>query len=276
MGIALVEGALARPPRWSGPPPRSGSRTDAKLGARAGSVKRPERAKALRLAGYLGSPFLDTRGAEPDLLRVITYAERHAAGRLAARIRRVCGALACALPVAAALAVSALAAGGCGSSGLLAPVADTASVATLSDFRTSDLGSPSAFDIISGTAVRTDITSGWDFLYYITSDGTMQLRPRDMVLGGTSGQGIQKVTQTFENLTEAPSGGYTTDAPVTVSKGDVLAVVSRSDPNLAVQCRYFMKMEITAVDTSAGTITFRYLTNPNCEQRILQPGQGGG
>jgi hypothetical protein len=178
--------------------------------------------------------------------------------------------------VAAALALSALVATGCGNSGLLAPVADSASIATLSDFRSSDLGSPSAFDMIAGLAVRTDITAGWDFLYYVTSDGTMQLRPRDMVLGGTSGQGIQKVTESFDGLTEAPSGGYTTDKPVTVSEGDVLAVVSRSNPQYAVQCRYFMKMKITSVDTAAGTLTFRYLTNPNCEQRILQPGQGGG
>lgn len=207
---------------------------------------------------------------------MITHAERRPREAFAARLRRAARALTCALPVAAVLVLSALAAGGCGSSGLLAPVADSASVATLSDFRTSPLGSPSAFDVLSGTAVRTDLTSGWDFLYYITPDGTMQLRPRDMVLGGISGQGIQKVTQTFEKLTEDPSGGYTTDSPVTVSKGDVLAVVSRSNPNFAVQCRYFMKMEITAVNTSAGTITFRYLTNPNCEQRIVAPGQGGG
>jgi hypothetical protein len=211
-----------------------------------------------------------------DLLRVITHAERRFVRSAATRLGLVGKAVACALPVAAALAVSALVAAGCGNSGLLAPVADSASVATLADFRTSDLGSPSAFDILAGRAVRTDITSGWDFLYYVQPDGTMELRPRDMVLGGTSSQGIQEVTESFDQLTEAPSGGYTTDTPVQVSQGDVLAVVSRSDPNFAVQCRYFMKMEITSVDTAAGTLTFRYLTNPNCEQRILAPGQGGG
>lgn len=211
-----------------------------------------------------------------DLLRVITHALTRRAHSVADRLRLTGKVLACALPVAAALVLSTLLASGCGSSGLLAPVADTASIVTLTDFRSSDLGSPSAFDVLSGSAVRTDITAGWDFLYYVKTDGTMQLRPRDMVLGGTSGQGIQKVSESFTQLTEAPSGGYTTNQPVNVSEGDVLAVVSRSDPNYAVQCRYFMKMKITSVDKAAGTLTFRYLTNPNCEQRLLQPGQSGG
>jgi hypothetical protein len=179
--------------------------------------------------------------------------------------------------LATALAALTALSSACGSSGLLAPVPDSATEITLYDFRTSDLTSPSAFDILAGSAIRTDITSGWDFLYYVTANGTMQLRPRDMVLSDqpASGQGIQKVSDSFEQLTEAPADGYVTDKAVAISVGDVLAVVSRTNPGYSVRCRYFMKMEILSADAAAGTMTFRYLSNPNCEQRILAPGQGG-
>ncbi len=233
--------------------------------------------KALQDAGSRASHLLDTRGRPADLRGVIHETESHRPGARPAALRRVLlGALVALVPTGAALAVAAVLASGCSNSGLLAPVPDSASEATLSDYRSAPLGSPSAFDVLSGLPIRTEVTSGWDFLFYVTPGGTMQLRPRDMVVGGTSGQGLQKVTQSFTGLTEAPSSGYVTDKAVAVTTGDVLAVVSRSDPNYSVQCRYYMKMKVLSINKTAGTLTFRWLANPNCEQRLLVPGQTGG
>lgn len=154
-------------------------------------------------------------------------------------------------------------------------VPDSASHATLYDFRTARLRDPSAFDVLSGTATRTDLTSSWDFLYYVLADGTKELRPRDVVLGPGSASGLQVVQSSFAGLSNAPTGGYVTDSAVKISKGDVLAGRSRSDPGYTILCRHYFKMEVQAIDDSAGTVTLKYLINPNCEQTILVPGQGG-
>ncbi|HKK26965.1 MAG TPA: hypothetical protein VKB18_02685 [Gemmatimonadota bacterium] len=155
------------------------------------------------------------------------------------------------------------------------PVPDNPTEATLSDFRTSDVRDASAFNVLTGRTVRTDLSASWDFLYYVLPDGTAQLRPRDMVLGGSSASGLRHSDQTFDGITDAPDGGYTTDQPVVIAQGDVLTGVSRSDPGYSTRCRHFFKMEVESIDAAAGTVTFRILINPNCEQRILVPGQGG-
>lgn len=155
------------------------------------------------------------------------------------------------------------------------PVPEQPTEATLSDFRTSGLRDASAFDVLTALPVRTDLSASWDFLYYVLPDGTAQLRPRNVVLGGSSDAGLQHSDQAFDAISQAPDGGYTTDRPVVIAKGDVLTGVSRADPGFATRCRHFFKMEIESIDATAGTVTFKTLINPNCEQRILVPGQGG-
>lgn len=155
------------------------------------------------------------------------------------------------------------------------PVPDKPTEFTLSDFRTSDLTDASGFDMISGGSVRTDQTSQWDFLYYVLQDGTAQFRPRAMVLGQGSAAGLQHVQESFDGLRNAPADGYKTDSPTVIAEGDVLAGVSRTDPAYGIQCRHFFKLEIETIDSTAGTVTFKVLANPNCEQQILVPGQGG-
>ena len=88
-----------------------------------------------------------------------------------------------------------------------------------------------------------------------------------------SDSGLQLVGQTFDGLESAPEGGYEQVEPVPIQVGDVLAMRSRRDPAFGnVRCRRFAKMEVLELDGTEGTMSFRFLVNPNCEKRTLVPG----
>lgn len=176
--------------------------------------------------------------------------------------------------LAAAVAAPVLA--GCGEDPFapdIQPVPEEPSEVTLGDLTESDLELPSAFDILSARAVRTDQTSAWDFVYVVPSEDGEEFRPRGLVTGEESRAGIQRVESSFEELTEAPADGYEQDTSVPIEEGSVYAAVSRRDPRFGqILCRRFVKLEILSVDDAGRTVTLRHLANPNCEQRILIPG----
>ena len=151
-------------------------------------------------------------------------------------------------------------------------VPEEPSETTIFDFRSSSVRDPSAFDIVEGRPVRTDQSTGWDFLFALQTDGTARLRPRNQVLGSGAASGLQPVQSSFEDLDEAPEGGYVTGSAVAVEEGDVLAGRSRQDPSFGIGWQHFMKMEVLTVDRDAGTLTFRHLINPACDRRNLVPG----
>lgn len=153
----------------------------------------------------------------------------------------------------------------------LAPVPDEASRSTLFDFRTSGLRQSSAFDVASSGPVRTDQTSGWDFLLEL-DDGTFLFRPRSVVLDVSSTAGLQRVSSAFDELSMAPEDGYVTDDPVPVEEGAVYAVRSRRQ---GIGCLRFLKLEVLAVDPGAGAVELRHLGNPNCGRRTLVAGATG-
>lgn len=155
------------------------------------------------------------------------------------------------------------------------PVPEEPVEAVVADFASSDLRDAAAFDFVNQRSVRTDVTAEWDVLYRVEPDGTPVLVPRGVIVGGGSEAGVQIVAETFSGLERAPPDGYTVDAPVPVAAGDVLALRSRQDPSLGLRCRRYVKLEIGEVDREAGVLRFRYLRNPNCEQRILIPGAEG-
>jgi hypothetical protein len=145
----------------------------------------------------------------------------------------------------------------------------------LKDYRTAVLQEQTAFDIVGERTVRVDQTGSWDYLFVSSESGTPQLAPFTAVSGLFSEAGLQHVDETFEGLRNAPESGYVTDEPTAVSEGDVLAAISRRDPGISGRCRYYAKIEILEIDESAGTIQFMHLINPNCEDRVLVPGQHG-
>lgn len=159
--------------------------------------------------------------------------------------------------------------------GLLQPVPEVPSEASLTDLRTGRLQDPPAFDLLFGTPVRIDLTDQWDFLYRVTEGGQAELLPFGALADSTSEAGLQRATQSFEGIRTAPIEGYVEEAPVPVSEGDVLLARTRRDPSQLFRCRRYAKVEILEIDAAAGRITFRYLVNPNCEDRVLVPGEHG-
>jgi len=156
--------------------------------------------------------------------------------------------------------------------GLRTALPDAPSEVTLSDFGSPALGSPSAFDMLGVQAVRVDLSNAWDFLFFITSGGQAEIRPRGNVIEGTSEAGVQLLSQSFDAVMEDPMTGYVKDAPVPVAVGDVLAVVSRRNPAFTtLRCRVFAKIEIEAIDLAAGTMKLRHFINPNCEDPSFIP-----
>ncbi len=157
---------------------------------------------------------------------------------------------------------------------LLQPVDETPGEVTLVDFRTGALQDPSAFDLLFQVVVRVDQSGQWDFAYVVT-DGQQQLLPFGALADSLTDAGLQQVSDSFEGLEDAPEEGYTIGEPVTIAEGDVLAVRSRSDSNSFIFCRRYGKIEILDIDADLGHLTFRFLINPNCEDRVLVPGQHG-
>lgn len=158
--------------------------------------------------------------------------------------------------------------------GLLQPVPEVPGEASLTDLRTGALEDPSAFDLLIETPVRPDLTGAWDFLYRIES-GQPQLVPFNALADSASDAGLQPVTDSFEGVRTAPSSGYVQEEPVAIAEGDVLVARSRRDPNQFFTCRRFAKIEILDIDAAGARVTFRYLVNPNCDDRVLVPGQHG-
>lgn len=155
------------------------------------------------------------------------------------------------------------------------PLPTVPTTVSLSDFRTGPLGEPVAFQLSERRPVRPSRTIDWDFVYWVTDAGEPQFRPRNMIVAGSSDAGLAPVEVSFEQLGEAPADGYVTDEPVAAGPGAVYAVRSRQDASLGLSCRRYGKIEVTSVNAEAGTVTFRHLVNPNCEQRSLTPGGEG-
>jgi len=174
------------------------------------------------------------------------------------------------IPVVSLVAILGLAACGSGTEPILIPVPDETREASLVDVSTGSIADPSAFDAITGEAVRTDQFSGWDFVFQIAEDGSTLWWPRSAIIEENEDSGLQHVSLGFDELREAPEDGYVQFESVPISVGDVFAARSRRDPAFgSVRCRHFAKVEILELDLGEGTVSFRHLVNPNCEKRTL-------
>ena len=177
------------------------------------------------------------------------------------------------MPAVALVAIAGLCGCGDATEPTLIPIPDEAREAMLVDVSTGALADPSAFDVITGESVRTDLFFGWDFVFQISGDGGTVLWPRGAITGEGTDAGLQLSSFTFDGLREAPESGYTNLESVPVAAGDVFAVQSRRDPAYgSARCRRYAKVEVLEVDLDGGSISFRHLVNPNCEKRKLVMG----
>ena len=150
----------------------------------------------------------------------------------------------------------------------LTPIPD-AQEAELVDFEEGALVDPAALDMFTGNVVRTDQTNGWDFLFIVDGAQGPALLPRAGLLGGESEAGLQHSDEVFEVIADAPASDYTTDVLVPIEAGDVVIMVSRRNPQLAVRCRVYGKLEVLSIVGSPAVARINVVINPNCERREL-------
>jgi hypothetical protein len=170
--------------------------------------------------------------------------------------------------------VGALAAVACSDpNGPTATVANAERTDTLWSLVGTPVSTPSGYSVDGSHRVRTDLSTDFDFAYNVEADGRHVLLPRAALgidTANTVNPGFRRMTETFDAITLAPSGGYTTDSLVVIAVGDRFVLRGRVTCTLGLP--KYAKMEILQLDEVARTMTFRVLTDDNCGFRSLEPG----
>jgi len=119
-------------------------------------------------------------------------------------------------------------------------------------------------------------TGRWD-VALDTDAGQLVLLPPG-ALGITSRAKIAALPGvSYEDVIQAPGDGqdnspYVEDAAVPVELGTIYVIRTNLRPgSFGSACTYYAKMEPLIVDAVGGTLTFRYVTNPICNNRDLVP-----
>lgn len=139
------------------------------------------------------------------------------------------------------------------------------------------LDKPVAYSIIARNGVRTwEVGSAFEFAFDVTPDGRPVFIPTDLLgLLGSSAlkPGLrQTTTQTFDQMTRAPSNGYTVTDTVPVVVGDRFYIRTTVSACTVLSVPLYGKMEVTGVDTAAKTVTLKVLVDQNCGYRGLKEG----
>jgi hypothetical protein len=151
---------------------------------------------------------------------------------------------------------------------------NTIDTVTMGSLSNAALRYPSAFDITIGQPVRTDQTSSFDFIYTRDSLGRHLFMPLHAItgLGVTTGSnpGFIKMTDTFADITVAPTNTYLTTDTLVIAPGDVYAVRSRVACYLGVP--QYAKLQVLSFADSNNTVQIQILSDTNCGYTNLQPG----
>lgn len=134
-----------------------------------------------------------------------------------------------------------------------------------------DIAIPSAYSIPDARTVRTDQSAGFDFAYVVIGARRALVPLAGLGLSGSGTQpGLQKVSETFANLTSAPSNGYLVTDTLDIAAGDVFAARSRVVCYLGVP--QYAKLRVIDFDDATRTARFEVLANTNCGYRSLEVG----
>ena len=134
---------------------------------------------------------------------------------------------------------------------------------------------PSGFSIPDRTAVRTDQSSAFDFVFNIDNSGKAVFLPIDLLgLGAVSGlnPGLYITPTPFDSIKSAVTGDmYVFDDTVNVVVGSSYYARSRVVCT-TLSVPQYGKIEVLAVDPVERSITIRYLVNNNCGYLSLELG----
>lgn len=151
---------------------------------------------------------------------------------------------------------------------------------TLYDLVAGPVDRPSGFDVVAGRgrglprSVRVDQSGEWDVAFALL-DGQAVWLPRGFFESAKPSAGIVELNRAFDEILEAPADRelFERENPVPVSVGSVYVIRSRNDPALNLPCRLFAKLGVEAIEGDPVRVRFRYLWNPNCDQRNLTPAE---
>ncbi|MDX1494842.1 MAG: hypothetical protein R3253_12315 [Longimicrobiales bacterium] len=139
-----------------------------------------------------------------------------------------------------------------------------------------ELNLVSAYNFLRNTPVQVEnpsATGSWD-LAVDTRDGQIVFLPP----GALNVDGAARVAVleglSLDDVRQAPSDTllYVSKQPVPVRMGDVYIVrTNRQRGSFGQRCVYYGKLEAVNIDPAGGTLTFREVTNPVCNDRDLVP-----
>jgi hypothetical protein len=139
---------------------------------------------------------------------------------------------------------------------------------------------PSGISIVARQAVLVNGFAGFDVAFDINSSGNAVVYPVKLVVTSLSGArpvGVQKVTGTFETVTDAPKTGYQQDSSVVLAKGEVVAVESAHNGSgdicsFALSPNLYAKIALDSVNLASRTLYLRMGVDPNCGFRSFAEG----
>ena len=139
-----------------------------------------------------------------------------------------------------------------------------------------ELGLVSAYSFFQGLELAVEVPGAagqWD-MAVDTREGAIVMVP-PAALGIFTEAEIATLENTrLEDVTQAPADSlrYVSDRPVPVAFGNVYVVkTNRSPGSFGRSCQYHAKLEAVDIDPVGGTLVFRHVTNPVCNDRDLVP-----
>lgn len=182
------------------------------------------------------------------------------------------------------LAAAVVAWAGCGDAFTLPPASleTTEVTVTLYALTGTPIGTPSAYNLLTLAAVRTDRTSDFDFAFDIGPDSSFGvgtagatvavLLPRGAIGLGEDG-GLQVSSLPLDSILLAPEHGYEEGAGVAIDSGAVIIAASRKQNcNFGFVRPRYAKLRVEALDIVQRSVTLRLVVDPNCGYRGLGPG----
>lgn len=171
---------------------------------------------------------------------------------------------------------AAFAAAACGDSlGLIPPSVDNfVDTTTLYALQGTDVGTPSAYDIVNRTPSHTQLGEPFDFAFDIDSAGRAVLYPAAL-LGRETGAGLQLSDVPFDSLSRAPADGYVTDSVLPIGPDVTFVARSRSSAQLCVflgSLPRYGKFRVLSLDPATRSVRLEVLVDLNCGYRSLEPG----
>lgn len=138
---------------------------------------------------------------------------------------------------------------------------------------------PSGINTYVRAAVRVDGNAAFDVAFDIDQAGRVVLYPVQKVvssLTSTRKVGLRKVTESYGDLTIAPSGTYA-DSTIVASEGDVIVVQAQRNGSgdacqFDISPHIYTKMLIDSIAVDTRTIVVQTTMDPNCGFRSFEEG----